>query len=247
MHRLYPLPSSPTDPATASGPRRVSHAQRPWLLLNMVASIDGAAAVDGRSRGLSSSPDRAMFDALRARADLILVGARTANAERYGPPQRAGGGSAGKPGARIAVVSGTLSVCSDLPLFGSHPPPAPLPLVVTTTDADAAAADRFAGRAELMRVGEGSVDLSVLMSRLGSQGAQVVLCEGGPALNASLLAADLVDEVNLTHAPLAVGRDSPRIASASGDAPATAPRGFTLEQVVVRDGVLFVRWTRARR
>ena len=241
VHRLYPLPSEPIDAAHAAGRQRAPHAGRPWVMLNMVASIDGAAAIDGLSGGLSSESDKTMFGALRAQADTILVGARTANAERYRPARRSG--------ARIAVVSGSLSVDPDLPLFVQPPdaPSAPLPLVVTTVGADCDAAERLADRAELVRAGTESLDLLASLRHLGSLGARVVLCEGGPALNASLLAADLVDEVNLTHAPLAVGTDAPRIASALGDnAPAAAPRAFALEQVIVHDDVLFVRWARSR-
>ncbi len=241
VHRLYPLPSEATDAAHAAGPQRVPHADRPWLMLNMVASIDGAAAVDGVSRGLSSEPDKAMFGALRAQADVILVGARTANAERYRPARRSR--------ARIAVVSGSLSVDPDLPLFS--PPQgrstAPLPLVVTTDDADDGAADRLAGRAELVRAGTGSVDLLGSLRHLGRLGTRVVLCEGGPTLNAALLAADLVDEVNLTHAPLTVGAHAPRIAAGPVDGSlATPSRAYALDHVIAHDDVLFVRWTRSR-
>ncbi len=241
VHRLYPLPPGPIDAAHAASRRRTPHADRPWVMLNMVASIDGAAAIDGVSGGLSSEPDKAMFGALRAQADTILVGARTANTERYRPARRSG--------ARIAVVSGSLSVDPDLPLFSPapDPPSAPLPLVVTTVGADCDAAARLADCAELVRAGTESVDLLASLRHLGSLGTRVVLCEGGPALNASLLAADLVDEVNLTHAPLAVGTDAPRIASAPGGGPpATAPQAFALEQVIAHDDVLFVRWVRSR-
>lgn len=209
-------------------------------MLNMVASIDGAAAIEGVSGGLSSEPDKTMFRALRAQADVILVGARTANAERYRPARRSG--------ARIAVVSGSLSVDPDLPLFNQSPDPpsALLPLVVTTVDADVDAAARLADRAELLRTGTGSVDLLACLRHLHSLGTRVVLCEGGPALNAGLLAADLVDEVNLTNAPLTVGTDAPRIASApSGGSPAAAPREFMLEHVIAHENVLFVRWARS--
>ncbi|MCY3608936.1 MAG: pyrimidine reductase family protein [Acidimicrobiales bacterium] len=241
MHRLYPLPAEPINAAHAAGRQRAPHADRPWVMLNMIASIDGAAAIDGLSGGLSSESDKTMFGALRAQADTILVGARTANAERYRPARRSG--------ARIAVVSGSLSVDPDLPLFSQppDPPSAPLPLVVTTVGADCDAAERLADRAELVRAGAESVDLHASLRHLESLGARVVLCEGGPALNASLLAADLVDEVNLTHAPLAVGTDAPRIASAPiGGSPAAPPRAFALEQVIAHDDVLFVRWVRSR-
>ena len=245
MLRLYPLPSEPIDTARAAQGRRPAESGRPWVMLNMVASIDGAAAVDGRSRGLSGEPDKAMFRALRAEADIVLVGARTANTERYGP--------ASQPGARIAVVSGSLHVDPDLPLFGAaaavgaQTPGTPLPLVAATADADPAAAARLAGRAELVRVGAESVDLPKLLRHLGSLGARVVLCEGGPALNAGLLADDLVDEINLTHAPLATGVEAPRIAAGPpGAALRTGPHAFELHHVIVHDSVLFVRWTRHR-
>ncbi len=204
----------------------------------MVATIDGAAALDGLSAGLSGPADKAMFAALRSQADVILVGAGTANAERYGLPRRSP--------ARIAVVSGTLSVDPELPLFatpaGSET--ASMPLIVTTDGADAA---RFDGCAELLRAGDTSVDLRTALHGLSSLGCRAVLCEGGPTLNAGLLAADLVDEINLTHAPLALGSAAPRIAAAPPAGSAEAiPRAFALEQVVTRDGVLFVRWLRAR-
>ena len=241
VHRLYPLPPGPVNAEQAAGPRRSPHADRPWVMLNMVASIDGAAAVDGLSRGLSSEADKALFVALRAQADIVLVGARTANAERYGPARRSG--------ARIAVVSGSLSVDPDLPLFRSpsDPAAAPLPLVVTTANADPEAAARLADRADVVPAGTESVDLHAALRHLGSLGARVVLCEGGPALNASLLAADLVDEVNLTHAPLAVGDEAPRIATAPvGGSTPPGPREYALEHVITQDGVLFVRWIRSR-
>ena len=68
VERLYPLPAGTIDAAQAAGSTRASHAERPWVMLNMVASIDGAAAIDGLSGGLSSEPDKAMFGALRAQA-----------------------------------------------------------------------------------------------------------------------------------------------------------------------------------
>ena len=242
MHRLFPLPAGPLDPQQAASLPRPPQRDRPWVLLNMVASIDGAAALDGLSGGLSGSADKAMFAALRAQADVILVGAGTANAERYGRARRSG--------ARIAVVSGSLSVDPDLPLFDAPAEPAavPLPLIVTTSSAGAADAARFDGRAELLRLGEGSVDLPAALEWLGARDARVVLCEGGPVLNASLIAADLVDEINLTHAPLAVGSAAPRIAAGLPNGLAAAvPREFELAHVITRDGVLFVRWLRTGR
>lgn len=208
-------------------------------MLNMVASIDGAAVLDGRSGGLSSPPDKQMFVALRAEADVIMVGAGTANVERYRRLR--------SPGARFAVVSGSLRIDPALPLFeiplnGNTD----LPLVVTTIEADGAAAAGLSGRAELLRAGSGTVDLRAALGELALRGYSVVLCEGGPTLNASLIAADLVDEVNLTVAPLAVGGPAPRVATGTDAGAGTRPpRGFVLDQAVADGDVLFLRWIRS--
>ncbi|MDQ3587821.1 MAG: dihydrofolate reductase family protein [Actinomycetota bacterium] len=57
---------------------------RPFVALNMVASADGRATVDGRTSPLSSKSDRAMFHGLRERVDCVMVGAGTVRAETYG-------------------------------------------------------------------------------------------------------------------------------------------------------------------
>ena len=241
VHRLFPSPAGHVDPQQAASRPRSPHRDRPWVLLNMVASIDGAAALDGLSAGLSGDADKAMFAALRAQADVILVGAGTANAERYGRARRSG--------ARIAVVSGSLSVDPELPLFVTpSDAEAALPLILTTSSADAATATRFDGRAELLCIGDDSVNLAAALEWLGAHGVRVVLCEGGPTLNACLLAADMVDEINLTHAPLAIGSAAPRIAAGRPRGLVKeVPREFELAHVMTRDGVLFVRWIRNRR
>ncbi|UDY23083.1 dihydrofolate reductase family protein [Nocardioides sp. Kera G14] len=62
----------------------------PWLRVNMVSSLDGAAAgSDGRAGSINNPADQAVFHELRAGADAIIVGAGTARAEGYHP--------AGKP------------------------------------------------------------------------------------------------------------------------------------------------------
>ena len=54
-------------------------------MLNMVTSIDGATAVGGGASGLNDPDDRALFLALRALADVVLVGAQTVRSENLGP------------------------------------------------------------------------------------------------------------------------------------------------------------------
>src|SRR5450755_2308348 len=64
-------------------PEDAARAARPWVRANMVASADGAAWLAGRAGGLSGLADRMVFSVLRSLADVILVGAGTARAERY--------------------------------------------------------------------------------------------------------------------------------------------------------------------
>ena len=88
-----PRPGEPPDAirelARLYGNGAASAAAVPRLRANMVASADGAASLDGRSGGLSGPGDRMVFTVLRSLADLILVGAGTARAERYRPAHAA--------------------------------------------------------------------------------------------------------------------------------------------------------------
>jgi hypothetical protein len=77
MRRLHPDPCDPVDVAESyDDSTRAPHDGRPWLYLCMIASADGATAVDGRSGTLGGPGDRAVFNA-RGYADLVLVGAGT--------------------------------------------------------------------------------------------------------------------------------------------------------------------------
>lgn len=61
----------------------------PWLRVNMVSSVDGAATGDsGQSGSLNNAADKRVFDHLRSVADVIVVGAGTARAEGYRPTDR---------------------------------------------------------------------------------------------------------------------------------------------------------------
>ena len=72
-----------------------------------------------------------------------------------------------------------------------------------------------------------------------------ILCEGGPALNASLLAAGLVDELFLTTVPkLAGGAGALTIV---GAAPLEEPVGARLRWLLESDGELYARYARSAR
>ena len=101
-----------------------------WLRANMVASLDGAATVGGRSGGLSGRADQQVFALLRALADVVLVGAGTARVEGYRPVRPRHEGArwawlrAGRtPSPPIAVVTRRLDLDLESPLLAGEGAP----------------------------------------------------------------------------------------------------------------------------
>ena len=76
MRQLFPTPGD-VDPVDAYGRLGSSLAGRPGVRLNMIASVDGAASLAGRSGSLGGPADMALFATLRLLADVVLVGAGT--------------------------------------------------------------------------------------------------------------------------------------------------------------------------
>jgi len=250
VQQVYPT----TDAVVGIDPVDVYHGDlrpapgtRPWVLMNMIASVDGATTVDGVSEGLGGPADRRMLGTLRGLADVILVGAETVRAEDYRLPRlpddrvavlRATGGRPPRP--RLAVVSFSLSLDTGSALFTSAGSSDQPPLVYTSTAASADRRSALARVAEVVDCGDGErVDLRRVLADLHDRGAAVVLAEGGPSLNQQLVAAGLVDELNLTVSPLLAGGTAARILSGPDLA---APVRLRLDRVLADDGFLFCRY-----
>ncbi len=220
---------------------------RPWIYTNMIVAADGATAVGGLSGQLGGDGDRMMFRALRAQADIVLVGAGTARAEGYRPPQRYDAAqelrrSRGQqPRPRLALVTRSLDLDPGMALFDDSEPET-RPFVISSHRAWKERGGDVAERAEPIAAGDDEVDLADALGQLGQRGFDRVLCEGGPSLNGQLVALDLIDEWNLTIAPLLVGGDSTR--AAVGPLPGGPPPDMTLNRVWLRDEYLFCRWIR---
>lgn len=207
----------------------------PWVRVNFVASADGAATADGRSGGLGGAADREVFGVLRELADVVLVGAGTVRAERYRGARRPTRGRATPP--PIAVVTGSAELEPDAPLLTDTKV---APIVLTGPDAQA---DR---RDALVAAGADVVVLdplspAAMLGELARRGLHRVLCEGGPRLFGDLVAADLVDELCLTVAPVLAGGDAGRIAVGPAGSPVRAMR---LIGALEADGALLLRYTR---
>lgn len=240
VRQLLPEPSGDLDPVAGYvAAEREALPDRPWVLVNMVVSVDGATAIDGRAGGMGGDADQRLFHALRQIPDIILVGAGTARAENYGPAKP----RPGKPAPRVAVVTASGDLDASLRLFAEADPATP-PIVITGTECPADRLAPLEGKAEILRAGAAVADLGLALGALRQQGAEIVLCEGGPSLNGQLVARDLVDEWCLSLAPLLVGGISSR--AAVGD-PLTDPLPMVLDRVLEEDGVCFARYLRTGR
>lgn len=241
MDQLFPRFVSGIDPVELyASDRRIPHADRPWLTLNMVTSADGATSVDGVSASLSSPVDRQVFSAIRAAADVILVAAETVRREGYRSPKTSPEVAASRKGRnqsprpRLAVVSGSLDLDFTAPMFDDRPPP----MLFTVFDPPTHRLAQAEAAAEVHRVGNDQVDLAEVLHRIGQTGAGVVLAEGGPSLNGQLLAAGLLDELCWTISPTLVGGNTPRM---TRDAPPHIDR-LRLDRVLAQDHTLFLRY-----
>jgi riboflavin biosynthesis pyrimidine reductase len=139
----------------------------------------------------------------------------------------------------IAVVSASLDLDPTSRLFTAAEPAART-VVVTCR---AAPADRRAALAEVADVlvaGDDRVDLAAAVGRLAERGLPRVLCEGGPTLFGTLLAAGLVDELCLTVSALLTGPGTGRIVA--GPPPSDAPYPLTLLHALEEDGALLLRY-----
>lgn len=224
---------------------------QPWVRVNFVSSIDGAATSAGRTGGFGTPADKRVFRLLRELADVVLVGAGTVRAENYGGArtdetfrrglfeQGIGGHPAGTP-PPIAVVTsfGALDPAGRLFTEASTPP-----LILTTAAAPEERREEFtAAGAEVVIAGEREITPHAVVELLAARGLRRVLCEGGPRLFGELLTADLVDELCLTTAPLLAGGTSMRISVSQTE----FRMPMRLDDLIYdTDGTVLTRWVRS--
>lgn len=240
LNRLHPRPGETTAEELAGQLDLGSRAPdgRPYVVVNMVSTLDGRAALDGQTRGLSSGMDRTLFHLLRSAGDALLVGAGTLRTERYGEAVKNDELRAVRerhgldPVQPTVIVSARLLLPSDLPLLQS--PGAPV-IVATAADHEL---EGVVADVTYERTGD---DLPLLLARLRAEhGIRSLVCEGGPTLLSHLLAAGLVDELFLSISPrLSGGGDEPTITTG----PALAePADGELVWLCEAGGELFTRW-----
>jgi riboflavin biosynthesis pyrimidine reductase len=194
---------------------------RPFVLVNMIATVDGRATITGRTAPIANRADNELFHALRARVDAVMVGAETVRVEGYGAMEQI-----------AVVVTRSVDIPPEVGLLA-----APENTVVVLTPSTAAQVAPCAATVHYIR----EADLGVGLRRLRAEhGVRSIDCEGGPHLNATLMPAGLVDELHLVIATkLAGGLDPLTILSGPALDP---PVDLALLSLHESGGYLFARY-----
>lgn len=207
-------------------------ADRPYIFLNMVATIDGRITAGGRDQGVSkigSKTDHATMHFLEEQADGMMIGAGNlrANPIINAPPKLkrfvvTGSGNVDPDHRFLREGSGTWLVMPGRKMDNA---PDGLPVIAT-------------GGAEI-------VWPEVLQS-IRRHGVERLLVEGGALLNGELLRLDLVDEIFFTLAPkIRLGEDEAFFAEGPGFPDGEMLR-YTLVSCTPHEDEVFLRYRRHR-
>jgi riboflavin-specific deaminase-like protein len=193
---------------------------RPYVLINMVASVDGRTAVEGKASGLGTAADRSVMRTLRSKSDAVMVGGGTLRAEKVSlgldtddPRPR--------PLAVIWTATGDVGLHRNL----VRDPHQSL-LVLLSEHADEGVERNLRDLAQVRRVparAGAMIDTEKALQVLKTEyGIDLLLCEGGPTLNHALISANLADELFVTLAPVLLGgaaSEAPSITKHHPDGP----------------------------
>jgi diaminohydroxyphosphoribosylaminopyrimidine deaminase/5-amino-6-(5-phosphoribosylamino)uracil reductase len=220
---------------------------RPLITLKAATTLDGRIATRaGDSRWITGEPARARGHRLRADHDAILVGLGTVLTDDPELTCRLPG-LAGRSPVRIVADSRLrLPTGSKLAASARSVPT----WAVTVAGADAARKKALAGcGVEIVEVradDRGRPDARAIAQTLGQRGLTRVLVEGGSALSAAFLKADLVDRLAWFRAPTVVGGDGMPAAAEFGIAALTdAPRFVLVGRQSIGEDI-FEKYRRVR-
>jgi riboflavin biosynthesis pyrimidine reductase len=223
---------------------------RPYIFINFVTSRDGRVSfstpghVGGGDVSGFQKHDTWLMGFLRARADAVLVGDMTLQIEpehiwnsRFicssdAPAFEAWRSELGLRPEPVQIFLSFDGKCNPNAAVFARPD---LHIVICTSQAGGANARAIPhhGRLDVLEFGENSVDLHAMMRELKTKyGIQFLLCEGGPRVYGSLLAAGLIDDEFLCLSPIVIGQTSestrPSLVQGIAFTPENAPRSRLL-------------------
>jgi riboflavin-specific deaminase-like protein len=246
MQRLFPqhAPAVPIEKVYEELQFPEPPADRPYVLLNFVTTLDGQSTVgSGGAAGIGSETDHRLMAKLRALADGLLHGASTVRNDNFPPrvpddliQERIARGLAPQPLGAVVSRSGNLD--PENKYFSMQPP-----VVFTTGSAKERVVARLGRRAQVFAMGDTDVDMAAALKMLRDQfDIRVLLCEGGAVLTHALLEGGYLDEIFLTLAPK-LGSDKNALRLVDGPAfPAASLPTLELLHVLKHESELFLRY-----
>jgi riboflavin-specific deaminase-like protein len=187
--------------------------ERPYTLLSCCVSIDGYIGNAASRLLLSNDADFDRVDAVRASCDAILVGAATVRLDNprllvRSEARREERTAHGLPESPMKVTvtrRAELDARADFFEVGDTEK-----LVYCASPWAADARDRLGPVATVVDAGS-NVEMQTLSSDLAARGVDRLMVEGGGTVHTQFLTEDIVDELQLTVAPVFVGdSDAPR-------------------------------------
>ena len=220
---------------------------RPFVTVNFAITWDGRVSTRKLTpTDFTSKRDKQRLSEIRATGDAILAGASTIAADRMtmgiSEPalrsHRLGKKQAAHPLRVIVSNSGRLSPA--LRVFEKDFSPI---VIFSTTKMPARTRAALSEKADLWLHESAAVNLPAMLATLRADyRVKRLVCEGGPRLFRSLLAAQLVDEIHLTLAPrIFGGLRAPTLTGLPGDFFPHSTR-CTLREMKVVSGECFLRY-----
>jgi diaminohydroxyphosphoribosylaminopyrimidine deaminase/5-amino-6-(5-phosphoribosylamino)uracil reductase len=179
----------------------------PFVILKCAATLDGRIATrTGDARWVSGPQSRGFVHALRHAVDGILVGVGTVKADDPSLTTRLPEGG-GRDPKRI-ILDTHLSIPLNARVL-NQPSDAETILVTGPDIADNARQriEKKGARVIAVASREGKVDLTALMTTLGTEGIASILVEGGSRVCGSALRAGIVDKLYFFYAPKLLAGD----------------------------------------
>lgn len=182
----------------------------------LAQTLDGRiACANGASQWIGGPGDILHTHRLRALCDVVMVGAGTVHHDNPRLTTREATG----PNPVRVVLDPARRLAATHRVFTDGAAPT---LLITATPGAATH-----GQAEVLCLGEGSIDLPALLRALAARGLRRIFVEGGGRTVSAFLAAGCLDRLHVTFAPVILGSGIP---------------AFTLPEATHMDQGLRFRW-----
>ncbi|TAJ45050.1 2,5-diamino-6-(ribosylamino)-4(3H)-pyrimidinone 5'-phosphate reductase [Methanofollis fontis] len=182
---------------------------RPYVFVNCAMSADGKiSTIERRQVKISGKDDFDRVDRIKAGTDGIMVGIGTVLADNpsltvKSADRKAERSASGRDENPVRIVVDSMArtpADADILVKGSG-----RRIIAVSAAAPADRVNTLRNRAEVIVLGERSVDLTALMDALGERGIGRLMVEGGGTLIWGLFAAGLVDEFRTYIGSVVIG------------------------------------------